>query len=105
MSKSFKRKPKPRILRKTYLIVCEGSSEEIYFSGKKKSEDLRNVNIKVVNPNMSTPNEIYGYTRKEYKKREYDFAFCVFDGDVLKTHTFLKGKIKEKNIQAIVSIP
>jgi len=59
VNRRFKRKQKPRQLKQTYLIVCEGFSEEKYFKDMKRLESLKNISVKVVNPSVTTPNEIF----------------------------------------------
>lgn len=105
MTKNFKRKRKIRHLKKTYLIVCEGATEEIYFKGMKRWENLRNVNVKVINPQVSTPFEILAYARREVKEKEYDAAFCVIDGDVLEHPSTPGMKQRDGKVRVIMTIP
>lgn len=104
MSKRLRRRQNVRPLKPTYLIVCEGTSEEMYFKGLKRHEKLKNINIKVLNPSRSTPNEIFSYARKELKVREYDAVFCVIDGDVIKGGDAGKS-FAGKGIAAVISGP
>jgi hypothetical protein len=105
VSKGFKRKPKVRRLKKTYLIVCEGACEEIYFKGLKRWEQLKNINVEIINPNISTPYEIFRYAGKKLREREYDTVFCVIDGDVLGNKNETDKKASRKGVTAIVSRP
>jgi hypothetical protein len=105
VSKSFKRKPKLRRLKKTYLIVCEGACEEIYFKGLKRLEQLKNINVEIINPTISTPYEIFRYAGKELREREYDKVFCLIDGDVLGNKEEIDKKAGRKGVTAIVSRP
>ncbi|MCP4157077.1 MAG: RloB domain-containing protein, partial [bacterium] len=101
MSRGLQRKPKARKLNRTYLIVCEGTTEEIYFKDFKRVENLRHVSIKILNPHTSTPAEIIKHIGKELKRKEYDAAFCVIDGDVLP----IGSKPGGKGIDVIISRP
>jgi hypothetical protein len=105
VSKSFKRKLKVRRLKKTYLVVCEGACEELYFKGLKRCEQLKNINVEVINPSISTPYEIFRYAGEELMKREYDAVFCVIDGDVLGNKEDTGKKARRKGVTAIVSRP
>jgi hypothetical protein len=105
VSKVFKRKPKVRRLKKTYLIVCEGACEELYFKGLKRCEQLKNINVEVINPSISTPYEIFHYAGEELMKREYDAVFCVIGGDVLGNKEDTGKKARRKGVTAIVSRP
>lgn len=105
MNKSIKRKLKVRRLKRTYLIFCEGSCEEIYFKGLKRWEQLKNINVEVINPSISTPYEIFRYAGKELRKREYDAVFCVIDGDVLGSKKEIDKKVGQKRVTAIASRP
>lgn len=82
MGKYLRRRRELRPLKKTFLIVCEGQSEEIYFKNMKRCERLTNINIEIVKPHASTPKSICLYARKEKKKKEYDVVYCVFDCEV-----------------------
>ena len=48
-------KVKPERYRKKIVIICEGSTEEIYFGSIRKHKRLSTVKIKVVNPDCSDP--------------------------------------------------
>ncbi len=101
MSKDFKRKRASRYTKKTYLIICEGSCEEIYFKHLKHIERWTHVNIEVMNPRISTPVSIYKYARDMRRFRQYDTVFCIIDGDVLEGN----GPSPGKGIHPVISIP
>jgi len=61
--------------------------------------------VEVINPNISTPYEIFRYAGKELRKREYDVVFCVIDGDVLGSKKEIDKKAGQKGVTAIVSRP
>ncbi|MCP5053906.1 MAG: RloB domain-containing protein [bacterium] len=105
MSKGFKRKPKARPLKKTYLIVCEGACEEIYFKGMKRSEQLKNISVNIINPSISSPFEIFRHAQKELKEKEYDAVFCVIDGDVITGSGEVGKKFSSGKITTIISRP
>ena len=83
------------------MLICEGSCEEIYFKNMKGNERLTNINIEILNPNISTPSGLYKYTKRKQKERQYDRVFCVFDGDVLKQY----DKKPDSHIKSIISNP
>ena len=101
MSKDFKRRKKYRPIKSTFLVVCEGSCEKIYFENLKRKERLSNIKIDIYNPKRSTPSEICKYAKKKQEERDYDMAFCIVDGDALK-----QGDLKQgPKIEFIISTP
>jgi hypothetical protein len=71
----------------------------------KKFENLKNINIKIVNPDISSPYQVFNHTKKEFKEKEYDAAFCVIDGDVLKDDGSFGEKFRGKGVETILSRP
>lgn len=67
----------------------------------KRIERLININIEIIKSKQSTPSEIIDYTRKKQKEQEYDRAFCVIDGDVLKQTEIKTGS----RLKPIISYP
>jgi hypothetical protein len=101
VSRDFRRRKRERPVKTTFLIVCEGSCEEIYFKNLKKIERLPNLKIDIHNPKKSTPVKIIDYAKKKQKEYKYDIAFCLIDGDVLRP-----GDIKPSTkIEPVISYP
>jgi len=101
VSKDFKRRKRYRQTKKTFLLICEGSCEEIYFKYMKRNKRLTNINIEILNPKISIPSGLYKYTKRKQKERQYDKVFWVLDGDVLKQY----DKNPESRIKSIISNP
>jgi len=100
----FKRKNRIREQRTTYLIVCEGYCEKIYFENLRCSERITNINVEIVNPRVSSPKSLCSYANNELKRKEYDRVFCVFDCDVL-GEKHLPRECTSKTLQPIISRP
>ena len=56
------RKNKKRKLKKTFLVLVDGESEQIYLSNFKTP----NIHIKPELPKQKSLNELYRYFKKEY---------------------------------------
>lgn len=84
----FSRPTRPRNIGKKIVIICEGSTEEIYFESIRKHKRLPTVKIKVVNPDCSDPLsivkkavEIRDYSEREKAWLDDDQIWVVYDGD------------------------
>lgn len=68
---------------KTFLLVVEGFTEQIYFSDIKTNRRLPGVTI---NPKIAKHSDLSTILRtaiKEIKTHVYDFIWCVFDRDTI----------------------
>ncbi|HQU82673.1 MAG TPA: RloB family protein [Pyrinomonadaceae bacterium] len=84
----FSRPRKPKQIGAKVIIVCEGVTEEIYFEAIRKSKRLQTIQITVVNPAFTDPEnivktavEIRKDLRKEKRWAEEDQIWAVYDGD------------------------
>jgi hypothetical protein len=103
-----KRKPKSSRLqrrgeiRQPYdrvLIICEGKTEEIYFTILCNVLRLSTTNIKVINPNKNTPEGLYTLAKSFLKTSEvegdaYDRIYCIFDKDMHVKYQETKNNLK-----------
>jgi len=80
------RKGKKRSLKKTFLVLVDGESEQIYLSNFKTS----NIHIKPELPKQRSLNKLYEYFKREREK--YDKTFWIIDLDV---------PIREKKINLV----
>lgn len=87
-----KRKQGNRAPQKTYLIVCEGTTEENYFRAlySFNTQNTKNFNVTVTQPNNGTdPISIVSYAIKQLQIKDHDAVICVFDKE------FDKGREKK----------
>ena len=70
------RKNKKRKLKKTFLVLVDGESEQIYLSGFKTP----NIHIKPELPKQKSIKKLYCYFKEE--RKNYDKSFWIIDLDV-----------------------
>jgi hypothetical protein len=68
--------PESREVKKRFLIVCEGQTEELYF----KSFPVQTANVKA-EPSGRSNSSLVEYTRILSEDEDYDEIWCVFDFD------------------------
>ncbi|MCK9300419.1 MAG: RloB family protein [Bacteroidales bacterium] len=66
------------VMRKTFLIVCEGQTEKCYF----ESFPVRTVKVEIVNLEGQSKLKLVECTQEMVCSEEYDEVWCVFDMDV-----------------------
>lgn len=86
--------------RNTILIVCGGSTEELYF--KKFRSDLGKIVVKSILDNES-PKRIVERAIKESDKDDYIQVWCVFDKDEFKDFDEAIRLAKKNNIEVAFS--
>jgi hypothetical protein len=69
-------------MRKTFLIVCEGQTEECYF----KAFPVTTAEVKAVNLVRSSKMQLVSCA-EEWPTRKYDEVWCVFDMDINQGNT------------------
>lgn len=84
----FSRPPRPRIIGKKFVIVCEGKTEYNYFRAIRVSLRLSTLQINIANPEASDPRsivneaiQIRSVNKREGGWTDDDSAWAVFDGD------------------------
>lgn len=84
----FSRPRKPKEIGAKVIIVCEGDTEEIYFEAIRKSKRLQTIQIRVVNPNFTDPEnivksavEIRNGEKKDKNWLAEDEIWAVYDGN------------------------
>lgn len=74
---------------KTFLIICEGQTEELYF----KSIPVRAAKIKAI-PLGCSKTTLVECTKSIMEDEEYDEVWCVFDMDI---KPYIKGQFEDYN--------
>jgi hypothetical protein len=73
-----KYKKETEAMRKTFLIVCEGQTEALYF----KAIPVRTADVRTVNLEGQSKIQLVNCTEELSKEEGYDEIWCVFDMDV-----------------------
>jgi len=70
------------------LIICEGKTEQLYFSGLKDELKISTANIEILDPRQNTPDSLLKEAKKLYRESKeskkdttFDKVYCVFDKD------------------------
>lgn len=92
--------------RQVILIVCEGQTEEAYFTAVKafygRSAAL---NFKITR-DRSDPVKVVEKGIRDNKNNDFDRVFCIIDGDKPDRTTLARKRIeKHDNMDLIVSVP
>lgn len=84
----FSRPPRPRIIGKKFIIVCEGKTEYNYFRAIRRSMRLSTLQINIANPGASDPRSIVNEAIQRWSANKQeggwtgdDSAWAVYDGD------------------------
>lgn len=112
-AESISRKMAKRAPYDLVLIVCEGKTEDHYFSGLRNTLRLSNANIVIAEKNKgSDPLSVVKSAIEKFNKDPvYDCVYCIFDRDKHATYAPALDKIrstrlkKGATIHAITSIP
>ncbi|HXH55113.1 MAG TPA: RloB family protein [Gammaproteobacteria bacterium] len=82
----------------TYLIVCEGKTERLYFKGLRSHYRLNIANILFIEPKGSAPITLVDEAIKHVKSNPgIDHVYCVFDRDSHTTYHQAIDKINGQN--------
>ena len=68
---------------KTFLIVAEGKTEQLYFSEIKSIERIPGITIIPQQAKHSSLDSIFKTALAEKKSKVYDSVWCVFDYDTI----------------------
>ena len=87
-----KYKKETEAMRKTFLIVCEGQTEALYF----KAIPVRTADVRTVNLEGQSKIQLVNCMEELSKEEGYDEIWCVFDNAINKAHS-LKFKVAYSN--------
>lgn len=112
-----KQKPKSRLSKQRFLIVCEGEkTEPNYLRALRGDLKIQPTLVDIVHPKDNSPMGIFTHAKEVYQQSKeqgdpYDQVYCVFDRDTHENFAEALNKIKStenfntENFKAITTNP